>query len=61
MALALCPFMSITNTSAVPVEPHDAARITPPQPEVTEPEVTTDPESLDVALDNPYDNMACTD
>ncbi len=61
MALADGSFMSIANTSAVPVEPHDAPRVTPPQPEVTEPEVTNDPESLDVALDNPYDNIACTD
>jgi len=53
--------MSIANTSALPVEPHDAPRVTPPQPEVTEPEVTNEPESLDVALDNPYDNIACTD
>jgi len=61
MALADASFMSIANTSALPVEPHDAPRVTPPQPEVTEPEVTNEPESLDVALDNPYDNIACTD
>jgi hypothetical protein len=53
----------VTKTSAPSLESHDAPRATPPaRPEVAvrEPaEVTSDP--LDVELDNPYDNMACTD
>lgn len=63
MALAPPSHMSIaTKTSTLPLEPHDAPRATPPaRPEVavSEPEVTSDP--LDAVLDNPYDNMACTD
>ena len=56
--------MSIaTKTSTLPLESHDAPRATPPaRPEVAvrEPaEVTTDP--LDDLLENPYDNIACTD
>jgi hypothetical protein len=56
--------MSIaTKTSPLPLEFHDAPRATPPaRPEVTvrEPAQTaSDP--LDVELENPYDNVACTD
>jgi hypothetical protein len=56
--------MSIaTKTSPLPLEAHDAPRATPPaRPEVTAGEPSqgmTDP--LDVELDNPYDNIACTD
>jgi hypothetical protein len=53
----------VTKTSTLPLEPHDAPRATPPaRPEVAErgpAELMSDP--LDVELDNPYDNMACTD
>jgi hypothetical protein len=55
--------MSIaTKTSPLPLEVHDAPRATPPAPEVTAGEPAqgmSDP--LDVELDNPYDNIACTD
>ena len=56
--------MSIaTKASTVPLESHDALHATPPTcPEVSVREpagVTSDP--LDVELDNPYDNIACTD
>ena len=56
--------MSIaTKTSPQPLESHDAPRATPParrEGTVREPaRETVDP--LDVELDNPYDNVACTD
>jgi len=55
--------MSIaTKTSTLPLESDDAPRATPPaRPEVAMREVTSDPEPLDAVLDNPYDNIACTD
>jgi len=53
----------VTKTSTLPIEPHDAPRATPPTPPevaVREPAgVTSDP--LDDLLENPYDNIACTD
>jgi hypothetical protein len=53
----------VTKISTPSLESHDAPRATPParaEEAVREAvEVTTDP--LDVELDNPYDNMACTD
>jgi hypothetical protein len=57
-------FMSIvTKTSALPLESHDAPRTTPParlEVAVREPaEATSD--ALDDLLENPYDNIACTD
>jgi len=63
-ALAPPALMSIvTKTSTLPIEPHDAPRATPPTPPevaVREPAgVTSDP--LDDLLENPYDNIACTD
>ncbi|HEY3815595.1 MAG TPA: hypothetical protein VGL81_00410 [Polyangiaceae bacterium] len=54
--------MSIATQPSSPIpEPHDAPRATVAAPRITEPEVTSDPEPLDDALDNPYDNIACTD
>jgi hypothetical protein len=48
------------TTTTIP-EAHDAPRASPPAPAVNEPEAAIGPEPLDAALDNPYDNLACTD
>jgi hypothetical protein len=55
--------MSIaTKTSAGTLEPHDAARVAPPaHGEPTIPEREPEPVRADEVLDNPYDNLACTD
>jgi hypothetical protein len=50
-----------SRTATTLSEPHDAPRANPPAPQLTEPEGATGPEPLDAALDNPYDNLACTD
>jgi hypothetical protein len=43
-------------------ETHDASHTLPPtREEMAVRQVPLDPEALDVLLDNPYDNMACTD
>jgi hypothetical protein len=52
----------VTKTSALPLEPHDAPRTTPPavlEVAVREPAEASD--ALDDLLENPYDNIACTD
>jgi hypothetical protein len=51
---------NVTKTAAQPLETHDAPHGVPTREEVVRP-VPHDPEPLDVVLDNPYDNMACTD
>ena len=63
MALAGIPLMSIaTQTSTAPHESHDATRVTPPvRPEVDVPERISEPDPVDEVLENPYDNIACTD
>ncbi|HEX3345797.1 MAG TPA: hypothetical protein VHS09_14535 [Polyangiaceae bacterium] len=55
--------MSIaTNTSTRSHEADDAPRVIPTAPPGNETEVAaSEPESLDDVLDNPYDNIACTD
>jgi len=51
-----------TQTSTAPPESHDAPRAVPPtQPEVTVLEHAGEPVPVDDVLENPYDNMACTD
>ncbi len=59
--LALIARMSnATKTSRLPVEPLDAPRASPPAVPMSEVEATS-PEAVDDVLDNPYDNLACTD
>jgi hypothetical protein len=53
---------NVTKSLAQPVETHDASHTSPQtHEEVAVRHVPLDPEPLDVVLDNPYDNMACTD
>jgi hypothetical protein len=60
--LEACIMSIATKTSASPLESHDAPRATPPaSPEGAVRERVSEPEPLDAVLDNPYDNMACTD
>jgi hypothetical protein len=54
--------LNVTKTLAQPLESHDAPHTLPTmREEVVVGQVPQDPETLDVMLDNPYDNMACTD
>ena len=51
-----------TKSTPLPLEAHDAPRVTPPaHVEAPAREAVCEPEALDVTLDNPYDNLACTD
>jgi hypothetical protein len=53
--------MSATSTFALPLESHDTPRKTPSKREDAVPETTREAEPACVDLDNPYDNIACTD
>jgi hypothetical protein len=53
---------NVTKTLAQTLEAHDAPNAMPTiHEEGVVRQSPLDPEPLDVMLDNPYDNMACTD
>jgi hypothetical protein len=52
--------LNVTKTAAQPLETHDTPHRVPTREELVC-QLPQDPEPLDVVLDNPYDNMACTD
>lgn len=52
---------NVTKSLAQPLETHEASHTMPPTHEEVVRHILLDPEPLDGVLDNPYDNMACTD
>jgi len=53
---------NVTKSLAQPLETHDAPHIMPlTREEMALRKIPLDAEPLDAVLDNPYDNMACTD
>jgi hypothetical protein len=60
-ACTVTPIMlNVTKIAAQPLETHDTPHRAPTREELVR-QLPHDPEALDVVLDNPYDNMACTD